>query len=46
MSREGLCKALSGEGSPAFSTISNVANALGLQLSIEPLSRPDQQTHR
>ncbi|CAM4065198.1 addiction module antidote protein [Vreelandella rituensis] len=36
MSREGLYKALSGEGNPAFSTISKVANALG----IEPLSQP------
>ncbi|MBZ0329348.1 putative addiction module antidote protein [Halomonas sp. ANAO-440] len=41
MSREGLYKALSGEGNPAFSTISKVANALGLRLTIEPLSRPD-----
>lgn len=40
MSREGLYKALSGEGNPAFSTISKVANALGLRLAIEPLSRP------
>lgn len=40
MSREGLYKALSGEGNPAFSTISKVANSLGLRLSIEPLSRP------
>lgn len=39
MSREGLYKALSGEGNPAFSTISKVANALGLRLTIEPLSR-------
>ncbi|CAO1661776.1 putative addiction module antidote protein [Halomonas sp. NYA30] len=41
MSREGLYKALSGEGNPAFSTISKVANALGLRLSVEPLSRPE-----
>ena len=40
MSREGLYKALSGEGNPAFATISKVANALGLRLSIEPLNRP------
>ncbi|MBK1692767.1 probable addiction module antidote protein [Ectothiorhodospira mobilis] len=43
MSREGLYKALSGEGNPAFSTISKVANALGLRLTIEPLSRPNAQ---
>ncbi len=41
MSREGLYKALSGEGNPAFSTISKVANSLGLRLSIKPLSRPE-----
>lgn len=41
MSREGLYKALSGEGNPAFSTVSKVANALGLRLSIEPLTRPE-----
>lgn len=40
MSREGLYKALSGEGNPAFATISKVANALGLRLTIKPLSRP------
>lgn len=39
MSREGLYKALSGEGNPAYSTISKVANALGLRLTIEPLPR-------
>lgn len=37
MSREGLYKALSGEGNPAFSTISKVANALGLRFTIELL---------
>jgi len=44
MSREGLYKALSGEGNPAFATISKVANALGLRLTIEPLSRPHTQS--
>lgn len=39
ISREGRYKALSGEGNPAFSTVSKIANALGLRLSIEPLSR-------
>ncbi|MCE8013367.1 addiction module antidote protein [Billgrantia desiderata] len=43
MSREGLYKALSGEGNPAFSTISKVANALGLRLTIEPL--PPKEAH-
>jgi probable addiction module antidote protein len=39
MSREGLYKALSGESNPAFSTINKVANALGLQLTIKPMSQ-------
>lgn len=38
MSREGLYKALSGEGNPAYATISKVANALGLRLTIETLT--------
>jgi probable addiction module antidote protein len=38
MSREGLYKALSGTGNPAYATISKVANALGLRIKIEPLS--------
>ena len=38
MSREGLYKALSGTGNPAYGTISKVANALGLRIKIEPLS--------
>jgi probable addiction module antidote protein len=40
ISREGLYKALSGEGNPAFYTISKVINALGLRLTVEPLARP------
>ena len=40
MSREGLYKALSGESNPAFSTINKVVNALGLQLTIKPMSQP------
>ncbi len=43
MSREGLYKALSGKGNPAFSTISKVANALGLQIRIEPLTTSHSQ---
>jgi probable addiction module antidote protein len=37
MSREGLYKALSGEGNPTFSTITKVANALGLRFSVLPI---------
>jgi probable addiction module antidote protein len=36
LSREGLYKALSGEGNPSFSTIMKVAKALGLGLSFVP----------
>ena len=36
MSREGLYKALSGEGNPTFSTITKVAKALGLKFSLQP----------
>lgn len=35
MSREGLYKALSGEGNPSFATIIKVAGALGLKLRFE-----------
>lgn len=37
ISREGLYKALSGEGNPEFSTILKVMHALGLQLHAQPL---------
>lgn len=43
MSREGLYKALSGTGNPAFSTISKVANALGLRISIETVTHPHSE---
>jgi probable addiction module antidote protein len=36
MSREGLYKALSGEGNPSFATVMKVARALGLRLSFKP----------
>jgi probable addiction module antidote protein len=36
MSREGLYKALSGEGNPSFATIMKVAHALGLRMSFRP----------
>ena len=35
MSREGLYKALSGEGNPSFATIMKVARALGLRLKFQ-----------
>jgi probable addiction module antidote protein len=37
MSREGLYKALSGEGNPTFATITKVARALGLRFSVQPI---------
>lgn len=36
MSREGLYKALSGEGNPSFATVMKVAHALGMRLTIQP----------
>ncbi|TEA79502.1 addiction module antidote protein [Allopusillimonas ginsengisoli] len=37
MSRQGLDKALSGEGNPSLSTVVKVAHVLGLQLSFKPI---------
>lgn len=37
ISREGLYKALSGEGNPTFATILKVAKSLGLTLEIKPV---------
>lgn len=36
MSRQGLDKALSGEGNPTLATVVKVAQALGLRLSFKP----------
>lgn len=36
LSREGLYKALSGEGNPSLDTVMKVARALGLRLSFKP----------
>jgi probable addiction module antidote protein len=36
MSREGLNKALSGEGNPTLATITKVAKALGLRVGFRP----------
>ncbi len=42
MTRAGLYKALSPEGNPSFATISKVAKALGLRITIQPASnKPD-----
>lgn len=35
LTREGLYKALSSEGNPAFSTVAKVAKALGLQITVQ-----------
>lgn len=35
MSREGLYKALSGEGNPSFATVAKIAGALGLRITFE-----------
>lgn len=36
LTREGLYKALSGEGNPSFATILKVTRALGLELTMKP----------
>ncbi len=35
MSREGVYKALSGQGNPSFATITKLASALGYRISLE-----------
>ena len=37
ISREGLCKALSGNGNPTLTTILKVSGALGLKLGFQPV---------
>lgn len=37
MTREGLYKALSGQGNPSFATVMKVAQALGLKLSFKTI---------
>src|SRR5690606_22548425 len=44
LTREGLRKALSGEGNPTFSTVHKVARALGLRLAFLPLQDVDETT--
>lgn len=36
LTREGLYKALSGEGNPSFATVMKVAHALGLRMTFRP----------
>jgi probable addiction module antidote protein len=40
MTREGLYKALSGEGNPSFATVVKVARALGFKVSLRPVGAP------
>lgn len=44
MSREGLYKALSGQGNPTFATITKVAGALGLRFGFHLAKQPASQT--
>ncbi|MDQ0324575.1 putative addiction module antidote protein [Rhodopseudomonas julia] len=46
ISREGLNKALSGEGNPTLDTILKVAKALGLRLSFQPRKAPADKAPR
>ncbi|MBN2700566.1 MAG: putative addiction module antidote protein [Methylothermaceae bacterium] len=41
MSREGLYKALSGEGNPSFASVVKVARALGLRVTFQPRNPVD-----
>ena len=41
LTREGIYKALSGEGNPSFATVLKVAGALGFGLSFQPV-RPKE----
>jgi probable addiction module antidote protein len=36
LSREGLYKALSGSGNPSFATVTRIAHALGLKITLSP----------
>jgi probable addiction module antidote protein len=40
MTRQGLYKALSGEGDPSFANVMKIAGALGLRLAFRPASKP------
>jgi|SRR5690606_4409610 len=44
LTREGLYKALSGEGNPSFATVTKVARALGLRLSFQPAGKQAPKT--
>jgi len=37
LTREGLYKALSGEGNPSFATVTKVAKALGYRFTLQPM---------
>ena len=37
LTREGLYKALSGDGNPTFATVVKVAKALGFKLTVQPM---------
>ncbi|HME86394.1 MAG TPA: addiction module antidote protein [Roseiarcus sp.] len=44
MTRAGLSRALAYDGNPSFATISKVAKALGLKISITPAKQPARNT--
>ncbi|TAN07980.1 MAG: putative addiction module antidote protein [Rhodanobacteraceae bacterium] len=46
LTREGLYKALSGEGNPSFATVAKVAGALGLRVSFQPAEPPRGKSKR
>lgn len=44
LTREGLYKALSGEGNPSFDTVLKVVNALGYRLAVVNVGKPAKPT--
>lgn len=40
LSREGLYRALSGQGNPSLDTVMKISAALGLELSFRPVTQP------
>lgn len=45
LTREGLYKALSSEGNPTFTTVTKVAKALGLQITVQMAPKEPTNNH-
>ncbi|WKZ12838.1 MAG: putative addiction module antidote protein [Gammaproteobacteria bacterium] len=46
LSREGLYRALSGDGNPSLDTVMKIARALGLRLAFQPAGSKKIRAHR